>query len=77
MFRYLPQALNRILLIHEHEPAYDRIKRLIEFHGGWIAHEKRNVGIVAADSARVSPFHGRCGSIHAYDLPTLTYQIGG
>jgi len=69
------QTPDGIVLIHQHEAADDRVKRLIERHSGRIADSKSNVGMVAANGTHSRPLYCFRGSIDSKDVPGLADQF--
>ncbi len=67
----LSRTPDGIVLIHEHEAADNRIKRLVERHGRRIAYDKRNVGRVAAQGTRTGPLDCFRRSIYPKDVPAF------
>ena len=73
--RYPSQTLDGIVLIHEHEAADDRVKRVIELHGSRIPDDKSDVGMVAANCTRSGPLHCCRRSIRPQDVSALAHKV--
>src|SRR5580704_6673491 len=73
---HFAQTCRRIVLVHEYEPANDRVKRLVELHRSGIAYFESYVGKFASNYCCSCSLHGGRRPIDAENVSLRTDQIG-
>src|SRR5262249_4230839 len=77
MSHHLLQTGRGISLVHQHEPADDRVKHPVELHRGRIAEFKGNVTEITSIGSAPGPFHCGRRAIYSNHVSVRTNQLGG